>query len=266
MKDIITTAIDAAVSAGKFLWENFGRIDKIEAKGDRNLVTNLDKTAEQIIIDAVMGKFPHHAILGEESGKIGADKEYLWIVDPLDGTHNFIRGINVFGVSIGVVHKDEFVAGVIYMPVEDELYVGEKGNGAYKNNVKIEVSKYQELKECSISFDSSIRFSPQIMLKVLDVLAKESFNIRMFGSSVRVLAYIAEGKLDFAVEFHDHPWDFSGGVCIVEEAGGRLTSLKGGKLTYKTIGYVVSNGVVHDKVAGIISSCLAGTNYKPAHK
>jgi len=259
MKDFITTGIDAAVSAGKFLLENFGKIDKIESKGDRNLVTNLDKSAEEMIIDGIRKKFPDHAILGEEGGKIGGDKEYLWIIDPLDGTHNFIRGINIFGVSIGIIHKDEFIGGVIYMPLEDELYVGEKGNGAYKNNSKISVSKYSDLKECSISFDSSIRYSPDIMLKVLDVLARESFNIRMFGSSVRVLTYIAEGKLDFAVEFHDRPWDFSGGVCIIEEAGGRLTDLKGEKLTYKTIGYVASNGVIHQKVDDIISSCFSRT-------
>ncbi|UCD15880.1 MAG: inositol monophosphatase [Candidatus Omnitrophota bacterium] len=256
MKDIITTGVNAAVSAGKFLLENFGKIDKIDSKGDRNLVTNLDRAAEQIIIDGIRTKFPDHAILGEEGGKIGGDKEYLWIIDPLDGTHNFIRGIDIFGVSIGIVYKDDFVGGIIYMPPEAELYVGEKGNGSYKNGSKIAVSKHGNLKECSISFDSSIRYSPDIMLKVLDILARESFNIRMFGSSVRVLTYIAEGKLDFAVEFHDRPWDFSGGVCIIEEAGGRLSDLKGGRLTYKAIGYIASNGIIHQKVEEIISSCF----------
>lgn len=252
----MSLGIEAAYEAGKLLVDNFGKITKIESKGDRDLVTNLDKEAEKIIVDKIRAKFPVHGIIGEESGKLGGDQEWLWIIDPLDGTHNFIRGINIFGVSIGIVRKEEFVGGIIYMPVEDELYAAEKGGGAYKNNKKIFVSSTKELKECSISFDSSIRYSPDIMLKVLGRLAKETFNVRMLGSSVRVLSYIAEGKLDFAVEFHDRPWDFSGGVCIIEEAGGKLTDLKGRSLTYKTIGYTASNRVTHEKVEEIIFSFL----------
>lgn len=256
MKEFITTAIETAQEAGKFLLDNFGKIKNIESKGDRNLATNLDKEAEQIIVDKIRSRFPDHGIIAEEGGKIGGDRDYLWIIDPLDGTHNFIRGINIFGVCIGIVYKGDFIGGVIYMPVDDELYAGEKGGGAYKNNERIFVSKNSRLKECSISFDSSIRYSPDIMLKVLDVLAKESFNIRMFGSSARILSYVAEGKLDFSVEFHDRPWDFSGAVSIIEEAGGRLTDLKGAKLTYKTIGYIASNRVTHEQVERIVSSCL----------
>jgi len=167
-----------------------------------------------------------------------------------------MRNIDIYGVSIGIVYKEKFVAGIIYMPKDEELYVGEKGSGAYKNEKKIYVSSNDKLKECSISFDSSIRYSPGVMLKVLDKLAKEVFNIRMLGSSVRNLTYVAEGKLDFAVEFHDRPWDFAGGVCIIEEAGGRLTNLKGGVLSYKTIGYIASNTKIHDKVQDIVTACL----------
>lgn len=256
MADIINLGIEVAKEAGKFLLANFGKIDKIESKGDRNFATNLDKEAEKIIVDKVKKVFPNHGIIAEEGGSQGADREYLWIIDPLDGTHNFIRDINIFGVSIGIIYRGDFIGGVIYMPVEDELYVGEKGNGAYKNDEKISVSSNDNLKDCSISFDSSIRYSPKNMLKVLDVLAKEVFNIRMLGSSARALTYLAEGKLDLAVEFHDRPWDFAGGVSIIEEAGGRLTNLKGGALTYKTIGYIASNGIVHDKIKEIVLPCL----------
>jgi myo-inositol-1(or 4)-monophosphatase len=252
MSDIINLAQAAAKEAGDFLLGNFGKISKIESKGDRNLATNLDKEAEKIIVDKIIAKFPSHGILAEEGGSTGLDKDYIWIIDPLDGTHNFIRGINIFGVSIGVIHKGLFIAGVIYMPVEKELYLGEKGSGAYKNSKRIYVSKTKNLKECSISFDSSIRYSPEIMLKTLGDLAREVFNIRMLGSSARVLAYIAEGKLDFAVEFYDRPWDFAGGVCIIEEAGGKLTALKGTALTHKTIGYIASNTITHEAVQEIV--------------
>ena len=167
-----------------------------------------------------------------------------------------MRDINIFGVSLGVVYKQQFVAGVIYMPVEDEMYIAEKGSGAYKNGKKIIVSATNQLKECSISFDSSIRYSPEVMLKVLGKLASEVFNVRMLGSSVRQLSYVAEGKLDSSVEFHDRPWDFAGGVCLIEEAGGKLTTLKGEPLSYKSIGYIASNSLIHQKIEDIVFSCF----------
>jgi len=254
MGDIVNLAVDAAKEAGIYLLNNFGKIANIESKGDRNLATNLDKEAERMIVDKIKGKFPGHGILAEEGGASDLDSDFLWIIDPLDGTHNFIRNINIFGVSIGILHRNKFVAGVIYMPVDDELYAGEKGSGAYKNNEKISVSSNKELKECSISFDSSIRYSPDIMLDVLGDLSREVFNIRMLGSSARALAYLAEGKLDFSVEFYDRPWDFAGGVCILEEAGGKITDLKGNSVTHETIGYIASNSLTHGKIQKIVFS------------
>ena len=142
------------------------------------------------------------------------------------------------------------------MPKENELYVGQKGAGAYKNDKKIRVSSLDKLEDCSIAFDSSIRYSPKVMLKVLGDLADKVFNIRMLGSSARHLSYLAEGILDFVVEFHDRPWDFAGGVCIIEEAGGKLSNLKGGPLSYKDIGYIASNRSIHDKAEKIVLSHL----------
>lgn len=257
MSKIIEVAIAAAKEAGEFLLDGFGKVSQIEKKGDRNFATNLDKEAELMIIDRIKAQFPEHSILAEESGKSNQGSDYIWIIDPLDGTHNFIRNINIFGVSIGIVHKEkDFIAGVIYMPKDDELYSGEKGSGAYKNDTKISVSSFSDFKECSIAFDSSIRYSPGPMLATLGKLAHEVFNVRMFGSSVRHLSYVAEGVLDFSVEFHDYPWDFAGGVCIIEEAGGILSDLNGGPLTYKTIGYVASNGKVHERVVDIVRANL----------
>jgi len=256
MNQILDIGIEAAKEAGKFLYENFGKIGQIDKKGDRNLATNLDREAEKMIIEKVKANFPDHGIIAEESGRQGPDNEYIWIIDPLDGTHNFIRDIDIFGVSIGVVRNNEFIAGIIYMPKDAELYAACRGKGAYKNGEKIRVSSNADLKECSISFDSSIRYSPEVMLRVLGSLAKEVFNVRMFGSSARVLSYVAEGKLDFAVEFHDRPWDFAGGVCIIEEAGGKLTTLKGEPLTYEHIGYIASNSYTHERIEKIVKAEL----------
>lgn len=249
---MINLAIEAAKEAGNYLKDNFGKIKEIRSKGDRNLATNVDNEAERIIVDKIKNKYPQHGILAEENERENLDKEWLWIIDPLDGTHNFIRNIGIFGVSIGLVFQNNFVGGVIYMPLEDELYVGEEKNGAYKNNKKITISSKDNLKECTLSFDSSIRYKSELMAEILRRLSLHVFNIRMFGSSVRTLSYLAEGNIDITVEFYDRPWDFAGGVCIVKEAGGIFTDLDGNHPTPKTIGYLASNPLVYSKVIKII--------------
>ncbi|MBD3264219.1 MAG: inositol monophosphatase [Candidatus Omnitrophica bacterium] len=256
MNEVIDLAVEAAQEAGKLLVDNFGKINLIESKKDKSLATNLDKEAENLIISKIKNKFPAHGILAEEKGGDNADNDYLWIIDPMDGTHNFIRNINIFGVSIGILFKKEFIGGVIYMPVDGELYTAQKGSGAYKNGEKISVSKKTLLKDCSISFDSSIKYSPADMLRVLGELSPQVFNIRMLGSSARQLSYLAEGKLDLAVEFHDWPWDFAAGVCIIREAGGEIAGLNGEPITYQSIGYVASNSLVHGDIQAIVKNTL----------
>jgi len=240
MSEIINTAVSAAREAGDFLLENFGKVSNIERKKDRSLATNLDKEAEGIIVKKIKEDFPEHGILAEESGSQGNNKENLWIIDPLDGTHNYIRNMNIFGVSIGLIRNKEFIAGVIYMPVEKEMYCAQKGAGAFKNEKKIKVSDNEDLSRCSISFDSSIAKAADVMTTTLRDVALQAFNIRMYGSSARILSYIAEGCLDASIEFHDLPWDFAGSVCIIEEAGGKITGLKGETLTHSSVGYIAS--------------------------
>jgi myo-inositol-1(or 4)-monophosphatase len=253
MKDIIKVGIEAATQAGDFLRANFGKVGSVVSKGDRNLVTNFDKEAEQLIVERIRRQFPDHGIIAEESGAQEASKEFVWIIDPLDGTHNYIRSIGLFGTSIGIVRRGEFVGGVVYMPMDDELYVGEAGNGAYKNGSRIEVSSRQDIKDCYLSFDSSIRYAADKMASALEALAKEVFNIRMFGSSARILTYIAEGKLDAAVEYYDLPWDFAGAVCIIREAKGKIAGLKGDPLVHTSTGYIASNGLLQGEIQRIIA-------------
>lgn len=252
MSEILTTAVSAAQQAGVYLLHNFGKIKEIISKGDRNLVTNVDRQAQEMIIDAIKKKFHEHGIIAEEGLAEDVDAEYVWIIDPLDGTHNYIRGVPIFGVSIGVVHKGRFAAGVIYMPFDDELYVAEIGNGAYKNGALMKVSAHQDLKECSVSYDSGIRYHPEALLPILGEIADRSFNVRMFGSSARALSYLAEGKIDAAIEFEDQPWDCAAGICLIEQAGGTVTDLAGGRMTHTTIGYIASNTAVHKPVLDIV--------------
>ncbi len=253
---MIETAKRAAVEAGDFLYSNFGNITEIVSKGDRNLVTNLDKEAEKSITSAILKRFPSHGILAEEGSAKESEDGYLWIIDPLDGTHNFIRSIDIFGVSIGLWHKDRFILGVVYMPKDKELYWAQDSKGAFKNGKSIHVSEVSDIKKASGSFDSSIRYSPEIMLKALGKVSADCFNIRMLGSSVRQLTYIAEGKLDFAVEFHDLPWDFAGAVSIIREAGGVFSGLKGEAVTPNTKGYITSSKIIHGSLKDILSRVI----------
>ena len=253
---IISVAKDAAVEAGKYLLSQFGKVNGIIVKGDRNLATNADKTAEKMIVEKIMRVFPEHNIMGEEDDYQQKKSDFLWIIDPLDGTHNFIKGINIFGVSIGLWYCDRFIAGVIYMPVDDELYYAYEGLGAWKNGRRISVSQISDMKEASCSFDSSIRLLPETMLDLLGAVSCASFNVRMFGSSVRLLTYVAEGVIDYAIEFHDRPWDFAGAVALIVEAGGEFRGLRAQSPTPETVGYVASNKYLYRVLNDMVTGCI----------
>lgn len=253
---MLETAKSAAKKAGDYLLSNFSNIKEVVSKGDRNLATDLDREAERIVADILTKEFPEHGIIAEEAIKKNTDRDYLWIIDPLDGTHNFIRGIDIFGVSIGLWYKDDFILGVVYIPGEKEMYWAQKGKGAFKNGQSITVSNTADIKMASGSFDSSIRYAPGVMLKALGNIACSCFNIRMFGSSARALTYLAEGKLDFVVEFHDRPWDYAGSVCIIKEAGGTFQDLKGNALSPRTIGYIASSVAIYSELEQIVKQAF----------
>lgn len=254
MSDIITVAIEAAQEAGRVLLEGYGKVAEIETKADRSLVTQYDRRSEKIIVARIREAFPKHRILAEE-GAVGASTgEYCWVIDPLDGTHNFIRQIGHFGVSIGVVLDGEFVAGVINLPREHEFYVAEKGSGAFRNELPIHVSSCSDLKSCSMCFDSSMGDDPAVAASMLAEFSRNIFNFRVFGSSVRTLTYIAEGKIDFSVEFDDHPWDFAAGAALISEAGGSITTFGNKPLPIERHGYIASNTVVHRQVLDIVGT------------
>ncbi|MBD3241596.1 MAG: inositol monophosphatase, partial [Chitinivibrionales bacterium] len=168
-------------------------------------------------------------------------------------THNFIRGLGNFGVSIGLARGGELVAGVIYMPLENELYRAEMGAGAFRNDTRIHVSGTDTIARCSLCFDSSIRYDPDRITAVLRRVGTRVFNLRMFGSSVRALTYLAEGRVDAAVEFDDRPWDFAAGMALLGEAGGQVHALDGGPLSLDKRGYVASNGLIHKELQAIVS-------------
>jgi myo-inositol-1(or 4)-monophosphatase len=252
MADHLTVAADAARKAGEMLKAHFGSTANIEIKADRSLVTNHDKEAERIVIDMLQAAFPAYGIIGEEGGKSAGTGGYTWVIDPLDGTHNYIRGIPVYGVSIGLMEGREFVAGVIYMPAEGHLYTAEKGGGSWKDGKKIHVSDCSRLACCSLSYDSDLRAGPDKKTNFLKDLAPQIFNVRMSGSSVRNLTFCAEGNMDAVIEFGDRIWDFAAGVTLIREAGGKITNHDGGPLDGDRGCYLATNGHLHEAFIEII--------------
>ena len=245
-------AIKAALEAGKMLKDNFGHVTDVKTKSDRNLVSDLDLKADEIIAGIIKENFESDNILSEEKPIPELKSDFTWIIDPIDGTHNYIRSITIFGVSIGIAYKDKVVAGVIYIPTTNELYWAQKDKGAYCNDKRMRVSS-RDIKQATIFFDSTIRYNPSVLLKSLDGLADKVFNVRMLGSTVRGLTYIAQGKAELEVEYTDQVWDYAAGLHLIEEAGGRVTDLKGNEWNINTKGYVASNGVIHDEVLDIVN-------------
>ena len=195
MKEI---AIAAAKEAGKILLDNFGKIESVDTKELRELVSNVDVATENKIIEVIKSEYPDHGILCEESEEQVTESEYKWIIDPLDGTHNYIYGMYAFGTSIALEHNDEIVLGVVNMPYDDELYLAEKGKGAYLNGEPISVSR-RSMQEALVLFDSRMDESygeKADKTRFLSVLVEEVFGLRMTGSSVRNLTLVASGRAD----------------------------------------------------------------------
>ncbi|HGJ64412.1 TPA: inositol monophosphatase [bacterium] len=244
MKD---TAIKAAKEAGDILFENFQKIKQVDKKGERELVSNVDLASEKKIIEIIKDKYPDHDILCEESGVHDNSSDYRWVIDPLDGTHNYIYGINMFGVSIALDYKGEIILGVINMPSTNELYWAEKGKGAYLNDERIHVSD-RGMKNALAIYDSGLYVGTEARTRFLANLVTKIFNIRVFGASTRHLTYVAKGSADLQIEYGDKPWDYAAGGLMVEESGGRITKLDGTKWNIYSEGYVSSNGVFHDEI------------------
>ncbi len=252
-KEMMAVAEEAAREAGKVLLRAFGKPPRVSVKADGTLVTETDIRAEGKIINTIKRAYPDHNILSEEDSPRKETRGLCWIIDPLDGTHNFIRGIQTFGTSIALAKEGKVILGVLYIPSTDEMYTAIKGGGARLNNRVISVSS-KKLTESTIIYDSGFRRGEKSMLRSLGKVAKNVFNVRMSGCTVRGLSYIAEGKIDAEIEYTDRVWDFAAGAIIVEEAGGRATEHNGRKWTLKTTHYLVSNKVIHNQLLNLIGA------------
>ena len=257
-----------AREAGALLRGFYAKGVETEYKGDVDLVTEADRASEALIRARLTKAFPEHGIYGEEGTRDQMESEFRWYVDPLDGTTNFAHGFPVFCVVLGLERRaeglgaaedGEMTAGVIYDPLRDEMFVAERGRGAWLNGRQIHVSKTASLQEAltATGFPSHKRHvSPNIHF--YQELTLRSHGVRRAGSAALDLAYVACGRLDGFWEFHLNPWDTSAGYLLVEEAGGRVTRFDGSKFRLDSSEVLATNGRIAGEIEHLFGEMFAG--------
>lgn len=254
-------AVDAAQAAGRLLRSKLFGPRRIAYKGSpTNLVTEMDARAEVLILERLRAAFPDDAILSEEAGTLAGRSGRRWLVDPLDGTTNYAHGLPLFAVSIALEVDKEVRLGVIYDPNLDELFVAERGGGAFVNDTALAVSTTATLDESLLAtgFPYDIRESMENNLAQYAALSLRSRGVRRLGSAVLYLSYVAAGRMDGYWELRLAPWDVAAGSLLVEEAGGRVTNLAGGRLDLDAPAVVASNARIHDAMLAVLGEVGRG--------
>ncbi len=248
-------ALLAAKKAGAELLKHFTKISRavIKTKSKHEIITPADLASEKIILNLIKKKFPSHAILSEEAGQNKKHSDYLWVIDPLDGTTNFAMGNPLFSISIALAYKNEVVMGLVTAPYLKEIYLATKNHGAFLNGKKISVSQEREITNSLLTYchgnnNQSIKRAIKIHSR-LKFLARD---IRQIGSAAIEMTWVARGRTDAIIIPGVRPWDIAAGVLIVLEANGQVTDLKGETWHLKTNDVYASNGLVHDKLLKLI--------------
>ncbi|MFL5752044.1 MAG: inositol monophosphatase family protein [Bacteroidia bacterium] len=254
--EIIKQVIEIAKRAGEFIRKERSDFDqkRVEIKGKNDLVSYVDKTAEQMIIDGLKPLLPDAGFIAEENTASGK-KEYNWIIDPLDGTTNFVHGIPCYAVSIALEHKGEIIIGVVYEVSRDECFYAHKGGKAFLNGKEIQVSQTKILKDALIATGFPVnnfsRLQPN--LGALAYFMQNTHGVRRIGSAATDLCYLACGRVDAFFEYNLNAWDVAAGILIVQEAGGKVTDFKGGKNFLFGREIAASNGTLQQEFQKVIS-------------
>ncbi|AHK79567.1 inositol monophosphatase [Ectothiorhodospira haloalkaliphila] len=245
MHPFLNTAIKAARAAGQVIARSANRVDtlKIQDKQPNDFVTEVDRNAEREIIRVIQRAYPDHGIMAEESGEHDINREFIWVIDPLDGTTNFIHGIPQFAVSIALKQRGRLEQAVVYDPIKEELFVATRGAGAFLNNRRIRVSQHKDLSGTLLGTGIPFREDQDLdyYLRTLKALLPGTAGVRRPGSAALDLAYVACGRLDGFWEIGLNEWDMAAGVLLIQEAGGLVGDLRGGP-EYLTTGNVVAAG------------------------
>jgi myo-inositol-1(or 4)-monophosphatase len=256
----LETAVEIAREAGGLLANYYERRPRFELKGEFDLVTEADRASEKLVVERLRSHFPAHGVVAEEGGGRQTASEYCWYVDPLDGTTNFAHGFPMFNVTMGLYRSGEAVAGVVYDPIRQEMFSAERAAGAYLNGKRIHVSSAPKLEESlsATGFPSRKR-SQDVNIHFYYQVAMASHGVRRTGSAAIDLAYVACGRLDLFWEFGLSPWDMAAGVLLVEEAGGRVSDMRGVRHDIVTSGHVLAdNGLLHDQAVAFLAEVFEG--------
>lgn len=253
MKEETQIAVKAAKAAGRILLGHFGTILDVERKGPKELVTQVDLECNRKIISTLRAAYPEHGIYSEETPEDFGDSECRWVIDPVDGTHNFIYGMPLFGVSIALEREGKSILGVMYLPYNNRLLVAEKGRGATLNSRRIHVTVRKSLKNAMIIFGGDVRNpSKRQTAEAARKVEEGVFGIRRFGSAVAHYDYVASGAADAYIQIRNKVWDNAAGFLIVEEAGGKVTDWSGRDWNINTTQFVASNGRIHKELLRLV--------------
>lgn len=247
MHPMLTIAVRAARKAGNVIARGFSELDRVTVsnKTDNDFVTNIDNEAEAAIISTIRQSYPNHSFIGEEGGnQPGSDTDYVWVIDPLDGTTNFSRGVPHFAVSIALQVKGKMEVAVIYDPIRDELFTAVKGGGAQLNEFKIRAAKKKEMTGSLLAtgFPFKSKQDYDAYIGTFGAMFKAGGDIRRAGSAALDLAYVAAGRIDVYWEAGLKPWDIAAGDLIVREAGAMMTDFVGGHNYFNSGNVVAGNG------------------------
>ena len=256
---MLNFAIQTARDAGRLLAERFGRRLRVSNKSELDLVTESDIASERLIIDRIKTYYPRHAILAEESGASppaadGAQSDWRWIIDPLDGTTNYAHGYPCFCVSIGLEQNGRLELGIVYDPMRDEMFTAERGEGAALNGKKIQVSPTPNLASALLctGFPYDVRERGEFARHFANFIMNAQ-GVRRDGAAALDLAYVAAGRFDGFWEEGLKPWDVAAGALLIEEAGGKVSDYRGGPLDISKPPILASNGSIHEQMMRVLA-------------
>lgn len=249
---LINVMVKAARRAGRSLKRDLGEVENLQVslKGPANFVTMADKRAEEVLYSDLNKARPGYGFIGEEGGnRVGDDKTHTWIVDPLDGTTNFLHGIPHFAISIGLAREGVIIAGLIYNPANDELYIAERGKGAFLNDTRLRVAGRKQLSECVIAcgLPHLGRGDHELSRAEMTAIQPKVAGLRRFGAASLDMAFVAAGRFDGYWERNLQAWDIAAGMIMIREAGGMVGDIHGGELL-KTGNVVCGNEAVHGEL------------------
>lgn len=245
---MINVAIKAVKKAAKVTLEEFGNFKEVNYKVGEEVVTDVDIKAERKIKETIKKYFPKHSILSEEEDReTPISGGYLWIIDPIDGTLNYARGIKLYGISVALAKDKEVILGVVYNPFTNELFTAEKRKGAFLNNRKIKVSSQNKLSK-SIIYSTELFKTKEIIKNLFDKVK----NLRITSSSAYETCLVAAGRAEAFIKVTDHSWGFAAANLIIEEAGGKVTNFDRSKWNVHSTKILASNGILHDKILKLL--------------